>query len=189
MVCVGPRCERTSGGTAIWTATKTTSVTAIAGTVRRSTAPDVTPEGEGEGGVADRDDAARAEHRRRDPRDAEHGVSSLPAAIASSIGPAHHVTSRLSSPTPSIAAKPIKRELGGQPAGTGDGLVPRQAVRAGLELAGDQRRAPERADDRRRDQQRREADVEDGDLQAVGLQQVEEAGLAGPPEVGQPGGR
>ena len=43
VICVGPRCARSSGGTRIWTATKTTSVTAIAGTVRRMTAPDATP--------------------------------------------------------------------------------------------------------------------------------------------------
>ena len=40
-------------------------------------------------------------------------------------------------------------ELGGQPPGAGDRLGPGQPVGAGLELAGDQRCAPEHTDDRR----------------------------------------
>ena len=40
-------------------------------------------------------------------------------------------------------------ELGGEPAAAGHTLVPREPMRAGLQLARYQRRAPEGADDRR----------------------------------------
>ena len=44
------------------------------------------------------------------------------------------------------AAEQRQPELGGQPAAAGDALGPDQPVGAGLQLAGDQRRAPEGAD-------------------------------------------
>ena len=55
-------------GTRICTAAKITSVTAIAGSVRRMRTPAVTPSANGERGVAERRDAAGAEHHRADPR-------------------------------------------------------------------------------------------------------------------------
>jgi hypothetical protein len=60
---------------AIWTAVKTARVMAIA---RRQGAAEEDTEGEDEGGIADGDDTARAEHHRVDPR--EEGVRGVGSA-------------------------------------------------------------------------------------------------------------
>ena len=75
--------------------------------------------------------------------------ASWPASCASLSGLAHHVSSRPRAPATTIAASADQRHLGHQPARAGDALVPDEPVRAGLELARHERRAPEHADDRR----------------------------------------
>ena len=102
---------------------------------------------------------------------------------APSKGCDHQVTARVSTPTATAAASAVHAELDGQPPGARDRLGPGQPVGAGLELAGDQRRAPEHADDHRRHGDDDDAGVEEV---AVVRREVVEDVPVGRGEVGQP---
>ena len=103
----GPRWARTTIGTAIWTATKTARVTAIAGTVRRRTIPAVTPTANANAawpiGAMPRASNIQGEIR----ESPKNPFAPCPLSIAVWIGPDHQVITRLSSPTAAIAARPV----------------------------------------------------------------------------------
>ena len=80
-----------------------------------------------------------------------------PSGLVDGAGPpGHHEAEQ---PGGGHGGQADQAELDGQPAGPGDALVPGQPEGAGLELAGDQRRAPEDADDRGRDEEDSDAEV------------------------------
>ena len=170
---------------ATWTATTVARVTAIAATVRRTTSPAVTPTARAST-VMPIGTTPRAPKRSGQSRgNAEAGCCPCsPSATASSSGPAHHVSARPIEPA-TAAASAGDPELGGEPPGPGDALVPDQPVGAGLELAGDHRRAPEDADDRGDDVRQRRPDSEDGLLGVVRAELVEEVLAADADEVGE----
>jgi hypothetical protein len=100
--------------------------------------PDRHTEREGEGRVGDRDDPAGAEQQRLHPRELISG------GLVERVRPP--VDREADQSRGGDGRQADEAELDGQPARAGDALVPRQPVRAGLELAGDQRRAPEEPD-------------------------------------------
>ena len=104
-------------------------------------------QGDREQGVTDRRDALQVEHQRVEPARRRSG----------SPGSNHQdIPSPYPAATTSVAA-PTSAELDQRPVSAADALGPHQAVRAVLELPGDQRGAPEQAD------QQRQEDEQDGD--------------------------
>src|SRR4029450_10208546 len=136
---------------------------------------------EGEGGVGDGNDAAGVEQQGGQLREVE-GVGGL----VDGAGPPGH--REAAQPRGGHGGQAGEGEFDGQPAGVGDALVPHQPVGAGLELAGEQRRAPEQPDQGGQDQH------DGGDRQEGALVVVEEqpdevraaTGLGG--AGGDPGG-
>src|SRR5450755_3596437 len=137
-------------------------------------------EGEGEGGVADRGDAARGEQQRVEP--VEGG---RPAPAGDPDGP----VDRTGPPGDHEAeqsggghgGQSDQAQLDRQPAGAGDALAPGQPEGAGLDLAGDQRRAPEHADDGRRQEHEADADVKQQRVGSAGFELTDE--VAGEPSA------
>ena len=176
---VGARCGRIQVGTAICTKMTKARVTAIAGSVRRNTAPRVAPSTTANTayptGTMPR--IANDTGVRRDGR--------LPWVLLSapSSGCDHQVTAKVSTPDGRGGGERRHAELGGQPPGAGDRLGPGQPVGAGLELAGDERRAPEHADDHRCHGDDDDPGVEEV---AVGPREVVEDVAVRRGDVGQP---
>ena len=133
------RCGLIPSGMASWTAAKAASVMAMAGTVRRMSTPGGDAEGEGERGVADRDDV-RARRTAADHRRSNACSVRLDRGVDRAGPPGHHQAEQ---PGRGHAGQADQAELDRQPSGAGDALGPGQPEGAGLELAGDQRRAPE----------------------------------------------
>ena len=152
----GIRCGWMSVGIRICTATKMTSVTAIAGSVRRISTPSRDAERECERGVADRRYAGCAEERGCEPLERVPGL--LGGLIERAGPPADHQAEQSGS---GHGGQADEAELDRDPASAGDALVPGQPEGAALKLAGDQWRAPEDADQRGHGIQQDDAAVED----------------------------
>jgi hypothetical protein len=141
-------------------------------------APDEDPDGgaedEGERGVAERGDAVAGEDRRGKPARVEQGASGAVAGgSAERCGPPGlHQAESLGD---GDGGQADHAELDRQPPGAADALGPGQPERPGLQLAGDQRGAPEDADDGGSEDDDRDADHVQRRIGTVGLQLPDEA--------------